>query len=163
MLRTLRILSAIGLMALFSLFAGPVQEQEPTEKPAAKDNQEEGTMPQEKRSSNRIDYVEIPVTDVQRAKKFYGEVFGWDFVDYGPDYASFHDGRLDGGLSGLPKDTGGGRGGPLVVFYDASLKDKVVKIKEAGGQITKEIFEFPGGSRFHFLDPDGNEFAIWSE
>jgi predicted enzyme related to lactoylglutathione lyase len=120
----------------------------------------EDTMNQEKRSSNRIDYIEIPVADVQAAKKFYGEVFGWEFVDYGPDYASFNDGRLDGGLR---KDDGGGQGGPLVVFYDAGLEEKVAKIGTSGGQIVKEIFDFPGGRRFHFLDPDGNEFAIWSD
>lgn len=117
-------------------------------------------MNQEQRSSNRIDYVEIPVADVQEAKRFYGDVFGWEFIDYGPDYASFNDGRLDGGFR---KDAGGGRGGPLVVFYDADLKDKETTIKNSGGKIVKEIFDFPGGRRFHFLDPDGNEFAVWSD
>jgi predicted enzyme related to lactoylglutathione lyase len=117
-------------------------------------------MNRDERLSNCIDYVEIPVVDVQAAKRFYGDVFGWEFVDYGPDYASFNDGRLDGGLR---KDVVGGQGGPLVVFYDANLENKEAKIKSSAGKIVKEIFEFPGGRRFHFLDPDGNEFAVWSD
>ncbi len=120
---------------------------------------EKSTMSQEARISNRIDYIEIPVADVQAAKKFYGDIFGWTYTDYGPDYASFNDGRLDGGLA---KGTGG-RGGPLVVFYDAMLEEKEAKIRKSKGEITKEIFAFPGGRRFHFLDPDGNEFAVWSD
>ena len=117
-------------------------------------------MNPERRVSNRFDYIEIPVADVQVAKSFYGKAFGWEFVDYGPEYASFNDGRLDGGLR---RDAGGGRGGPLVIFYDTALEEKAARIQEHGGRIVKEIFDFPGGRRFHFLDPDGNEFAIWSE
>ena len=121
---------------------------------------EEVTMDQERRLSNRIDYIEIPVADVQAAKKFYGEIFGWKFTDYGPDYASFNDGRLDGGLR---KDSGGARGGPLVVFYEERLEDKEAQIRNSGGEVVVEIFDFPGGRRFQFLDPDGNEFAVWSD
>ena len=121
---------------------------------------EEDTVSQEKRFSNRIDYIEIPVADMQAAKKFYGEIFGWEFVDYGPDYASFNDGRLDGGLR---KDVSGGRGGPLVIFFDENLEEKVAQIRAAEGQIIKEIFAFPGGRRFHFRDPHGNELAAWSD
>lgn len=117
-------------------------------------------MNEDARVSNRIDYIEIPVTDVRAAKEFYGSLFGWTFVDYGPDYTSFNDGRLDGGFR---KDTNAGRSGPLVVFYDDNLEDKIAKIRGSRGKIVKEIFEFPGGRRFHFLDPDGNEFAIWSD
>ncbi len=120
---------------------------------------EKATMSQEERVSNRIDYIEIPVADVQAAKKFYGDIFGWTYTDYGPDYASFNDGRLDGGLA---KGTGGS-GGPLVIFYDAMLEEKEAKIRKSNGKITKEIFAFPGGRRFHFQDPDGNEFAVWSD
>ena len=120
---------------------------------------EEVAVPEE-RNSNRIDYIEIPAADVQVAKKFFGEVFGWEFVDYGPEYAGFNDGRLDGGFR---KDEAVGRSGPLVVFYDANLEAKVAVIKKAGGEIVKEIFDFPGGRRFHFTDLHGNEFAVWSD
>ncbi len=123
-----------------------------------------GSVPEEKvmneRKSNRIDYIEISVTDVESAKQFYGAVFGWDFVDYGPDYASFNDGRLDGGFT---KDPNSQKGGPLVVFYSDQLDSIAANIKKAGGEISKEIFEFPGGRRFHFLDPSGNELAVWSD
>ena len=116
-------------------------------------------MTREERLSNRIDYIEIPVADVQAAKKFYGDIFGWTFTDYGPEYASFNDGRLDGGLA---KGTGAG-GGPLVVFYDARLEEMQEKIRKSKGEISREIFEFPGGRRFHFRDADGNDFAVWSD
>jgi|GEM_PF-48344 len=115
---------------------------------------------EQQRTSNRIDYIEIPVADIQAAKSFYHEVFGWEFVDYGPDYASFNDGRLDGGLR---KDIGGGRGGPLIILYDAKLDDKQEHVRDSQGRILKEIYEFPGGRRFHFLDLDGNELAVWSD
>ena len=154
-------LPTIGALALAFFLAGPAHGQGAAAEAEAKDNdRKEDAMPEEKRSPNRIDYIEIPAADIERAKKFYGEVFGWSFVDYGPDYASFNDGRLDGGLR---KDSVGAGGGPLVIFYDAKLEDKILKIKKAGGKIVKEIFDFPGGRRFHFLDPDGSEFAIWSE
>lgn len=112
------------------------------------------------RENNRIDYVEIPVTDVEAAKRFYGEVFGWEFVDYGPDYASFNDGRLDGGFR---KESSVQRGGPLVIFYSTQLESIQAKIKETGGIIVKDIFDFPGGRRFHFTDPSSNELAVWSD
>lgn len=108
----------------------------------------------------RIDYIEFPVLDLRVAKAFYGDVFGWTFVDYGPDYASFNDGRLDGGLR---KETQVERGGPLIVIYSIDLEGIKDKVESAGGTIVRDIFEFPGGRRFHFLDPSGNELAIWSD
>ncbi len=110
--------------------------------------------------NKRIDYIEIPVTDMAESKRFYAEVFGWKFVDYGPDYASFNDGKLDGGFR---KESNIQRGGPLVVFYATELETVEAEIKKAGGTIVAEIFEFPGGRRFHFTDPSGNELAVWSE
>ena len=110
--------------------------------------------------NNRIDYVEFPITNIDEAKQFYGDVFGWDFVDYGPDYVSFNDGRLDGGFR---KESKIETGGPLIVFYATTLESIQEKIKTAGGVIVKEIFEFPGGRRFHFTDPSGNELAVWSD
>ena len=108
----------------------------------------------------RIDYIEFPATDIEKTKAFYSEVFGWTFVDYGPDYTSFNDGRLDGGFSKVSEVQ---RGGPLVVIYSNNLEQIKDRVEQAGGAIIQEIFEFPGGRRFHFTDPSGNELAIWSD
>jgi predicted enzyme related to lactoylglutathione lyase len=108
----------------------------------------------------RIDYIELPTDDLIEAKRFYGEVFGWKFVDYGPEYTSFNDGRLDGGFRKEPIVQ---RGGPLIIIYSINLELIKDKVKSAGGTIVKDIFEFPGGRRFHFTDPSGNELAIWSD
>ena len=108
----------------------------------------------------RIDYIELPTVDLIEAKRFYGEVFGWQFVDYGPEYTSFNDGRLDGGFRKEPYVQ---FGGPLVIIYSLDLEFIKEKVRSAGGTIIKDIFEFPGGRRFHFTDPSGNELAIWSD
>ncbi len=108
----------------------------------------------------RIDYIELPTDDLIEAKRFYGAVFGWKFVDYGPEYTSFNDGRLDGGFRKEPIVQ---RGGPLIIIYSINLELIKDKVKSAGGTIVKDIFEFPGGRRFHFTDPSGNELAIWSD
>ncbi len=109
----------------------------------------------------RMDYIEFPATDIAATKTFYGQVFGWNFKDWGPDYVSFHDGRLGGGFTREAKVAQGG--GTLVVLYASDLEDTYRKVKAAGGSITRETFEFPGGRRFHFADPNGNELAVWSE
>ncbi len=108
----------------------------------------------------RIDYIELQVTDIGEAKRFYGDVFGWKFVDYGPDYTSFNDGRLDGGFTKVESVQ---NGGPLIVIYSLNLEQIKDKVISTGGTIVKDIFEFPGGRRFHFTDPSGNELAIWSD
>lgn len=108
----------------------------------------------------RIDYVEFLTTDMAKTQSFYGGVFGWKFTDYGPDYASFQDGRLDGGFR-LDEEVK--RGGALVVIYATDLEGMVARVKQHGGAIVQEIFEFPGGRRFHFTDPSGNELAVWSD
>jgi uncharacterized protein len=109
----------------------------------------------------RVDYVEFPATDIPRTKQFYERVFGWKFQDYGPGYTSFVDGRLAGGFT---KDRAGNAGtGPLVVIYAVELEQVQASVKQEGGRIVKEIFAFPGGRRFHFTDPSGNELAVWSE
>jgi predicted enzyme related to lactoylglutathione lyase len=110
-------------------------------------------------NERRIDYIEIAVRDVARAKRFYGEVFGWELTDYGPEYASFFDGRLNGGFrTGEPKP-----GGPLVITYATDLAATQRRIEAAGGVIVRETFEFPGGRRFHYTDLDGYELAVWSD
>jgi predicted enzyme related to lactoylglutathione lyase len=108
----------------------------------------------------RVDYIEFATTDIEKVKKFYSDVFGWEFTDYGPDYTSFADGRLAGGFYSAKEVT---TGGPLVVLYSTNLEEIQDQVSGAGGRIVREIFEFPGGRRFHFTDPTGNELAVWSE
>ncbi len=108
----------------------------------------------------RVDYIEFPATDLTRIKGFYGDVFGWEFTDYGPDYTSFSDGRLSGGFhTSLPVTSGG----PLVVLYSTDLSAMESRVAENGGTIVRPAFDFPGGRRFHFTDPSGNELAVWSD
>lgn len=108
----------------------------------------------------RIDYIEFKTTDIARTKTFYGDAFGWTFTDFGPDYSSFSDGRLDGGFeAGTPVTPGG----PLVILYATDLADAQRRVEAAGGKIARPAFAFPGGRRFHFLDPDGYELAVWSD
>jgi uncharacterized protein len=108
-----------------------------------------------------IDYIEIAVTDMEAAKSFYGTAFGWSLVDYGPEYA---------GIQGAGKEVGGLRldgevraGGPLVILYSEDLEASVQAITAAGGTILRPTYSFPGGRRFHFADPAGNELAVWSD
>jgi len=108
----------------------------------------------------RIDYIEMPATNIAATKKFYVDAFVWKFTDYGPDYSSFADGRLNGGLT---KAATVQHGGPLIVIFAMDLADAEKRVRAAGGAITKPIFSFPGGRRFHFTDPSGNELAVWSD
>lgn len=113
---------------------------------------------QDTTENNLIDYVELNVADIERAKIFYGSVFGWSFTDYGETYCEFNDGRMKGGFSSQEPAN---PGGPLIVLYHSDLKTVQAKILEAGGKITMDIFSFPGGERFQFLDLDGYELAVW--
>jgi uncharacterized protein len=107
-----------------------------------------------------INYIEFNVADIARSKKFYGKAFGWTFTDYGPNYCEFSDGHMKGGFDSEGQVE---TGGPLVVLYGTDLQELLSSIEAAGGEIVKPIFEFPGGHRFHFLDPDGYELAVWTE
>ncbi len=107
-----------------------------------------------------MDYVEFPATDVAATKKFYADVFGWTFTDFGPDYTSFHDGRLSGGFTTDRKVVAGG---PLVVIHATDIAATESRVVAAGGVIVKPTFYFPGGRRFHFTDPSGNELAVWGQ
>jgi predicted enzyme related to lactoylglutathione lyase len=111
----------------------------------------------------KINYVEFPAKDIEAAKTFFVTVFGWSFVDYGPAYTSFSDSGLDGGFFRSSLNSSTEKGGALVVLYSEELEATQSKIEKAGGKIVKPIFSFPGGRRFHFTDPNGNEFAVWSE
>lgn len=108
-----------------------------------------------------IDYIELTVTDMAESKRFYQAAFGWQFNDYGPEYAGIQ-GR-GGEVGGFRLDTEVATGGPLVILYSDDLDMTVAKVRDAGGRIVTEPFEFPGGRRFHFHDPSGNELAVWSE
>ena len=106
-----------------------------------------------------INYIEFNVADIAKSKHFYGKAFGWTFTDYGPEYCEFSDGQMKGGFDASAPAR---PGGPLVVLYGDDLDDVQRRIEEAGGKIVKPIFEFPGGRRFHFTDPDGYELAVWT-
>jgi|VirMetMinimDraft_7_1064189.scaffolds.fasta_scaffold37636_2 predicted enzyme related to lactoylglutathione lyase len=113
--------------------------------------------------NNKINYIEIPAKNIAATKAFFTEVFGWSFVDYGPDYSSFTAQGVDGGFFKSELVVSTKNGSPLIVLYSDSLEATQDKIEKAGGKIIKPIFSFPGGRRFHFSDPNGNEFAVWSE
>jgi hypothetical protein len=108
----------------------------------------------------RVDYVEFGATDIEGTRRFYERVFGWRFEDYGPDYTSFQDGRLSGGFT---RDAQVRPANPLIVIYAARLEEVEAKIRSEGGHIVRPAYEFPGGRRFHFTDPSGNELAVWTD
>lgn len=110
---------------------------------------------------NTINYIEFPAVDMESTKQFYSAAFGWEFIDYGPNYASFSGAGVDGGFT-LESEASGSRG-VLVVLYHRDLEQLEQRIRELGREIVKPIFAFPGGRRFHFADPNGNELAVWSE
>src|SRR5579875_3858938 len=107
------------------------------------------------REDGKVDYVELPGADLGVTRAFYRQAFGWSFVDYGPSYAAFSEG-LDGGFQA---DAAEARTMPLVVLYAHDLEKMEAKVCGAGGEIVRPIFIFPGGRRFHFRDPSGNEMA----
>lgn len=116
-----------------------------------------------KHHHHTIDYIEFRVTDVAEAKRFYAAAFGWEFNDYGPGYAGIKkgDGEAGGLCLGGPHPSGA-TSGPLVVIYSTDLDATLGAVRDAGGEIVKEPFVFPGGRRFHFRDPSGNELGVWS-
>ena len=111
------------------------------------------------REDGKIDYLEFPAGDVGAVKTFYGAAFGWTFQDYGPSYVAFNEG-LDGGFDGDPADK---TTAPLPVLYAHDIEAMLAKVEAAGGVVVRPIYAFPGGRRFHFRDPAGNELAVWSE
>lgn len=110
--------------------------------------------------NNHISYLEFKAKDIEEIKKFYSASFGWQFKDYGPDYASFTESGVFGGFEKSEEPI---VNGTLIVLYHKNLEEIKRLILQNGGSISKEIFEFPGGKRFHFVDPSGNELAVWSE
>ena len=111
----------------------------------------------------KLNYVEFPAKDLEQTKSFFENAFNWSFVDYGPDYTAFSNQGLDGGFFKADTSSLTENGAALLVFYSADLEATQQKVAGAGGTIVKPIFSFPGGRRFHFTEPSGNEFAVWSD
>ncbi len=109
---------------------------------------------------NHINYIEFKAKELGLVKEFYTKAFNWSFTDYGPAYTAFEESGLAGGFEQSDLEI---TNGALVVLYNSNLEVIKQKIMECGGSISKDIFTFPGGSRFHFVDPAGNELAVWSD
>lgn len=114
-------------------------------------------------TNTKINYIEFPAADLDAAQAFYEKAFGWEFTDYGPEYKAFNDGAMDGGFYKAALKSDSDQGAALVVLYADKLEAVEAAVTANGGKIVKPIFSFPGGRRFHFTDPNGNELAVWSE
>lgn len=112
---------------------------------------------------HKIDYVELPASDLKSIKAFYMQAFEWCFTDYGPEYTAFDNAGLMGGFFKSDQKSVTATGAALIVLYSDDLETTQAKVEAAGGQICKPIFSFPGGRRFQFMDPNGNELAVWSD
>ena len=108
----------------------------------------------------RLNYVEFPVRDVAAAKAFYESALGWSLTDFGPTYAATLTGDTDIGLQG---DASEATRAPLPVIQVDDLEAALDAVSNNGGVIARPIFSFPGGRRFHFIDPSGSELAVWSK
>ncbi len=111
----------------------------------------------------KMNYVEFPARNLAATKAFFETVFGWSFTDYGPEYTAFENQGLDGGFFQSDLASSTEKGAALIVFYSDQLEATLAKVEKAGGSILRPIFSFPGGRRFHFTEPSGNEFAVWGE
>lgn len=111
----------------------------------------------------KINYLELPASDLNAIQAFYEAVFDWSFTSYGDEYIAFNDGVMDGGFYRTDRRAEYENGSVLVVLYAGKLEEVLQEIVENGGTIVREIFSFPGGRRFHFADPNGNELAVWSD
>ena len=114
-------------------------------------------------ADQKINYLELPAADLDAIEKFYAGAFGWIFVDYGPEYRAFNDGFIDGGFYKSNQSSSTENGAALIVLYADDLEATLAAVGNNGGKILKSIFSFPGGRRFHFADPNGNELAVWSD
>jgi len=111
----------------------------------------------------KINYVEWPAHDLAATKSFFSSAFDWVFTDFGPEYTAFAGQGLDGGFYQSELKASTATGSALIVFYSSDLEATLTKVERAGGDIVKSVFAFPGGRRFHFCEPSGNEFAVWSD
>ncbi|HEY4990006.1 MAG TPA: VOC family protein [Opitutaceae bacterium] len=113
--------------------------------------------------TNKIFYIEFQASDLEGTKAFFTKAFGWTFTDYGPDYTSFSDGQLAGGFARSDKRGTLASGSPLVVLFNARLEETLALVVASGGTVTRDIFSYPGGRRFHFTEPSGNELSVCAE
>ena len=111
----------------------------------------------------KINYIEFPAKNIAATKAFFSAAFGWSFVDYGPEYIAFSNAGIDGGFFKSDLTVSAVSGSALIVFYSKDLEHTQSKVESVGGSIIKPIYSFPGGRRFHFGDPNGNEYAVWSD
>jgi predicted enzyme related to lactoylglutathione lyase len=111
----------------------------------------------------QIDYLEFPARNIGATKKFFAKVFNWTFVDYGPEYTAFTSDSVNGGFFQSDLTVSTLNGSALIIFYSENLERTLAKVEFCGGNIVRPIFSFPGGRRFHFRDPSGNEFGVWSD
>ena len=111
----------------------------------------------------KINYVEFPSKDIPATKAFFEQAFGWSFVDYGPEYTAFSNEGVDGGFFKSEQQSLTSNGAALIIFFSDDLESTQTKVENAGGTVIRPIFSFPGGRRFHFTEPSGNEFAVWSD
>ena len=111
----------------------------------------------------KLNYVEFPANNLTETKNFFISAFGWSFEDFGPEYTAFFGEGLDGGFFKSEQSSSTNNGAALLIFYSNTLESTLAKVEKSGGKIIKPIFPFPGGHRFHFTEPSGNEFAVWSD
>lgn len=111
----------------------------------------------------KIQYIELPAKDLASTKAFFTALFGWKFTEYGEEYFAFDYQGIEGGFFKSNQHVTTSNGSALIVFYSDSLETTLEKIQSHGGEIIKPIFSFPRGRRFHFCDPNKNEFAVWSD
>ena len=111
----------------------------------------------------KVDYIELPAADFSKQQLFFESVFNWKFTSYGPEYHAFTDDHIDGGFYKSDTQSLASNGAALVIFYAMDLEAVEAKVISAGGVISTAVFNFPGGRRFHFTDPHGNEFAVWTD
>ncbi len=114
-------------------------------------------------NDQKIDYVEFPAAEFDAVQAFYENTFGWTFTSYGSEYLAFTDGRMNGGFQRAAQKSTTATGGALIVLFAVDLEKTRDKVIANGGAIVKDIFSFPGGRRFQFADPNGNELAVWSD
>jgi len=113
-------------------------------------------------ASTPISYIELAANDLSLIKEFYSKAFNWEFEDYGPEYIAFSNAGVAGGFYYAQLNADANKGSALIVLHSEDLQGCLEKVVAYGGSIKTDIFDFPGGKRFHFLDPCNNELAVWS-
>ena len=109
----------------------------------------------------KLNYLEFPTRDLAVTKAFFGNAFGWIFTDYGEEYTAFDNQGLEGGFFKSEKVSRSEAGATLAIFFSEDLAATQAKVERFGGKINQQIFDYPGGRRFHFIEPGGSEFSVW--